>query len=184
MLRRDNPADIATARDFFKQAIAKDPTYGLAHAHLAFSLVMLGGYGWAPLDVLSQAQDLATKAIMLSRDQPTGHRVLSFTQMYMRDHAGAEHSLRRALELNPYDAESIDRWATCSRCAAGPSRHWHILTGLSGSIPFIRHGTTMTVRSHCIQSATTPVRWPPSQPTAVLPPWMRTILAACLCPAR
>jgi TolB-like protein len=178
MLRRDNPADTALARDFFKQAIAKDPTYGLAHAHLAFSLVMLGGYGWAPLDVLSQAQDLATKAIMLSRDQPTGHRVLSFTQMYMRDHAGAQHSLRRAIDLNPYDAESIQQMGYLLTLRGRPVE---ALAYFERAVrldpihpPWYSHDRSLALYSIGDYAGAVAT----IQPTPVLPPWMRTILAA------
>jgi TolB-like protein len=178
MLRRDNPDDTATARDFFKQAIAKDPAYGLAHAHLAFSLVMLGGYGWAPLDVLSQAQDLATRAIMLARDQPTGHRVLSFTQMYMRDHAGAEHSLRRALGLNPYDAESTQQMGYLLTLRGRPVE---ALEYFDRAVrldpihpPWYSQDRSLALYSIGDYAGAVAV----IQPTPVLPPWTRTILAA------
>lgn len=178
MMRRDDPADTATARDYFKQAIAKDPAYGLAHAQLAFSLVMLGGYGWAPLDVLSQAQDHATRAIMLSRDQPAGHRVLSFTQMYLRDHAGAEHSLRRALELNPYDAESTQQMGYLLTLRGKP------LDALDYFDRAVRldpihppwYSQDRALALYSIGNYAESVA--AIQPTPLLPPWTRTILAA------
>ncbi len=178
MLRRDNPADTATARDFFKQAIAKDPAYGLAHAHLAFSLVMLGGYGWAPLDVLSQAQDLATRAIMLSRDQPAGHRVLSFTQMYLRDHAGAEHSLRRAIGLNPYDAESTQQMGYLLTLRGRPVEaleYFDRAVRLDPIYPpWYNQDRSLALYSIGDYAGAVAV----IQPTSALPPWTRTILAA------
>jgi TolB-like protein/Tfp pilus assembly protein PilF len=179
MLRRNEPDDIAAARDLFEKAIAKDPTYGLAHAHLAFAHVMLGGYGWASLEVLTQAQALATKAIMLSRDQPTGHRVLSFIQMYMRDYAGAEHSLRRAVELNPYDAESVDQMGYLLTLRGKPVE---ALAWLDRAVrldpihpPWYNYDRSLALYSVGDYLAAAAA----IEPSPALPPWMRTRLAAC-----
>ena len=180
MLRRNDPDDIEVAREFFERAIAKDPSYGLAHAHLAFAHVMLGGYGWAPLEVLTKAQGLATRAIMLARDQPTGHRVLSFIQMYLRDYAGAEHSLRRAIELNPYDAESVDQMGYLLTLRGRPVE---ALAWLDRAVrldpihpPWYNYDRSLALYSigdyHGAAAAI--------EPGPALPPWMRTRLAACL----
>jgi tetratricopeptide (TPR) repeat protein len=179
MLRRNEPDDIAAARELFERAIAKDPSYGLAHAHLAFAHVMLGGYGWAPPEILAQAQALATKAIMLSRDQPAGHRVLSFIQMYMRDYAGAEHSLRRAAELNPYDAESVDQMGYLLTLRGRPVE---ALAWLDRAVrldpihpPWYNYDRSLALYSvGDYLAAAAAIEQTPS-----LPPWIRTRLAAC-----
>ncbi len=179
MLRRNEPDDIAAARELFERAIAKDPSYGLAHAHLAFAHVMLGGYGWSPLDVLARAQALATRAIMLSRDQPVGHRVLSFIQMYMRDYAGAEHSLRRAIELNPYDAESVDQMGYLLTLRGRPveALAWLDRAARLDPIhpPWYNYDRSLALYSlgDYLAAATA------IEPGPTLPPWMRTRLAAC-----
>jgi tetratricopeptide (TPR) repeat protein len=179
MLRRNEPDDIAAARELFERAIAKDPSYGLAHAHLAFSRVMLGGYGWAPVEILTKAQTLATKAIMLSRDQPTGHRVLSFIQMYMRDYAGAEHSLRRAVELNPYDAESVDQMGYLLTLRGRPVE---ALAWLDRAVrldpihpPWYNYDRSLALYSVGDYLAAAAA----IEPSPALSPWMQTRLAAC-----
>jgi TolB-like protein/Tfp pilus assembly protein PilF len=179
MLRRNESNDIAAARELFELAIAKDASYGLAHAHLAFAHVMLGGYGWAPLEVLTMAQGLATRAIMLARDQPTGHRVLSFIQMYLRDYAGAEHSLRRAIDLNPYDAESVDQMGYLLTLRGRPVE---ALAWLDRAMrldpihpPWYNYDRSLALYSMGDYSAAAAA----IEPSPALSPWMQTRLAAC-----
>jgi TolB-like protein len=179
MLRRNHPDDIAAARELFERAIAKDPAYGLAHAQLAFSMVMIGGYGWAPVEVLTQAQAHATRAIMLARDQPAGHRVLSFIQMYLRDFAGAEHSLKRAIELNPYDAESVDQMGYLLTLRGRPTEAlawFDRAVRLDPLHPpwynFDRSLALYALGDYVAAAAAI-------EPSPSLPPWMRTRLAAC-----
>ena len=179
MLRRNTPGDISTARDLFERAIAKDPSYGLAHAQLAFSKVMIGGYGWAPPEILKQVQTLATRAIMLARDQPAGHRVLSFVQMYLRDYSGAEHSLRRAIELNPYDAESVDQMGYLLTLRGRPAEalHWFDRAVKLDPLhpPWYGYDRSLALYSlgDYLGAAAA------IEPGPSLPPWMRTRLAAC-----
>jgi Tfp pilus assembly protein PilF len=93
----------------FEAAIAKDPNYGLAYTYLALARSLDGEFGRASDAVLENARDLADKGLALSPDQPTGHRVQSLIRLYMRDHEAAEHHMRIALQLNPYDADSIEQ---------------------------------------------------------------------------
>lgn len=179
MLRRNNPDDIAAARELFERAIAKDPSYGLAHAQLTFSNVMIGGYGWAPIEVLTQAQALATKAIMLARDQPAGHRVLSFIQMYMRDFAGAEHSLKRVIELNPCDAESVDQMGYLLTLRGRPTEALAWLDRAVRLDPLHPPWYSFDRSLALYALGDYPAAAAAIEPSPTLPPWMRTRLAAC-----
>ncbi|BCG81143.1 winged helix-turn-helix domain-containing tetratricopeptide repeat protein [Mesorhizobium sp. 113-3-3] len=107
MLRDPAQTDQRSAEILFEAAIAKDPNYGLAYTYLALVRALDGEFGRARDAVLENARDLADKGLALSPDQPTGHRVQSLIRLYMRDHEAAEHHLRIALQLNPYDADSI-----------------------------------------------------------------------------
>jgi DNA-binding winged helix-turn-helix (wHTH) protein len=109
IMRRNDPAEYAKAGELLQAAVTRDPSNGLAIAHLAFSTVMQCGFGRAPIPDLTPALELAARAVTLSPDQPTAHRVLSFVQMYRREFAAAEFHMRKSLELNPYDAESLDQ---------------------------------------------------------------------------
>lgn len=109
IMRRNNPSEYDKAGELLQAAVARDPSNGLAVAHLAFSTVMQRGFGRAAILDLTPALELAARAVTLAPDQPTTHRVLSFVQMYRREFAAAEFHMRKSLELNPYDAESLDQ---------------------------------------------------------------------------
>jgi DNA-binding winged helix-turn-helix (wHTH) protein/tetratricopeptide (TPR) repeat protein len=108
-LRRNNPSEYAKAGELLQAAVARDPGNGLATAHLAFSLVMQRGFGRAAVSDLTPALELAARAVTLAPEQPTAHRVLSFVQMYRREFSAAEYHMRKSLDLNPYDADSLDQ---------------------------------------------------------------------------
>jgi DNA-binding winged helix-turn-helix (wHTH) protein/tetratricopeptide (TPR) repeat protein len=97
------------ARDHFLKAIELDPASGLAHAYLALADVIIGGYGDAPRDVLDQARDRSLHAIALSPDEARCHRILALTLLYRgRDeYDSVEEHFARALDLNPYDADTL-----------------------------------------------------------------------------
>jgi len=97
------------ARDHFLKAIELDPAFGLAHAYLALADVIIGGYGDAPRDVLDEARDRSLHAIALSPDEARCHRILALTLLYRgRDeYDSAEEHFARALDLNPYDADTL-----------------------------------------------------------------------------
>ncbi|AZO15412.1 transcriptional regulator [Mesorhizobium sp. M2A.F.Ca.ET.043.05.1.1] len=97
------------ARAHFLKAIELDPQSGLAHAYLALAEVIIGGYNDAPRAVLDQARDRALHAIALSPDEARCHRMLALTLLYRgRDEYDAvEKHFARALDLNPYDADTL-----------------------------------------------------------------------------
>lgn len=109
MLRDPAQTDQRGAEALFEAAVAKDPNYGLAYTYLGLVRALDGEFGRASDAVLENARDLADKGLALSPDQPTGHRVQSLIRLYMRDHEAAEHHMRIALQLNPYDADSIEQ---------------------------------------------------------------------------
>ncbi|RTL93713.1 MAG: transcriptional regulator [Hyphomicrobiales bacterium] len=97
------------ARAHFLKAIERDPGNGLAHAYLALADVIIGGYTGAPRAVLDQARDRALHAIALSPDEARCHRILALTLLYRgsEDYDAAEKHFARALDLNPYDADTL-----------------------------------------------------------------------------
>ncbi|MGX5843851.1 winged helix-turn-helix domain-containing tetratricopeptide repeat protein [Mesorhizobium sp. ArgA1] len=109
MLRDPAQTDQRSAEALFEAAITKDPNYGLAYTYLGLVRALDGEFGRASDAVLSNARDLSEKGLALSPDQPTGHRVQSLIRLYMREHEAAEHHMRIALQLNPYDADCIEQ---------------------------------------------------------------------------
>jgi TolB-like protein/Flp pilus assembly protein TadD len=106
-LRGYHAEDNETARLLFEAAIAKDPDCGLAYAYLALTQVIINGFSLAPSGALAEAQNLAAKGINLAPEEARCHRILALVRLYLRQHEPAEHHLRRALELNPYDADTL-----------------------------------------------------------------------------
>ncbi|MDX8516407.1 winged helix-turn-helix domain-containing tetratricopeptide repeat protein [Mesorhizobium captivum] len=97
------------AREHFLKAIELDPRSGLANAYLALADVIIGGYADAPRTVLDGARDRALHAIALSPDEARCHRMLALILLYRgRDeYDAAEKHFARALDLNPYDADTL-----------------------------------------------------------------------------
>ncbi|WP_050579574.1 winged helix-turn-helix domain-containing tetratricopeptide repeat protein [Rhizobium leguminosarum] len=95
------------AREHLLKAIVLDPASGLAVAYLALADTIIGGYGLATPEVLDRARDRALEAISLSPDEARAHRILAVILLYRRDFAASEYHFHRALDLNPYDADTI-----------------------------------------------------------------------------
>jgi len=93
------------ARDFFKSATEKDPSFADAFAGLADSYLMLGQVGeLEPQEAHSEAKAAAQKAIRLDANLAQGHasfgRVLAAYEWNWKE---AETELQRAIQLNPND---------------------------------------------------------------------------------
>ncbi|GLS35542.1 hypothetical protein GCM10010869_11300 [Mesorhizobium tianshanense] len=95
------------ARDHLLQALERDPDSGLAHAYLALADTIIGGYGSAPRSVLDRARDRALHATALSPDEARCHRILALILLYRGDLNAAAQHFARALDLNPFDADTL-----------------------------------------------------------------------------
>lgn len=97
----------------FKQAIHEDPSYALAYAGLADCYALLGAaeYGaQPPREALPKARAAAERAIEIDDRLAEAHASLGLVQrIFDWDRAGAERSLRRAIELAPSYA-SAHQW--------------------------------------------------------------------------
>jgi TolB-like protein/DNA-binding winged helix-turn-helix (wHTH) protein/tetratricopeptide (TPR) repeat protein len=102
--------DLQTAIGDFKRAIEKDPDYALAYAGLADAYIALGnedGAGHYPKETLPEAKAAATKASELDPYLGEAHFSRAQTiELYDWNWSEAEKEYRRALELNPNDADA------------------------------------------------------------------------------
>jgi serine/threonine protein kinase/Tfp pilus assembly protein PilF len=96
--------DLGKARNYFQQAIQKDPSYGPAYSGLADTYFYLG-YAWGhlpPREAMPLAKAAALKALELDQNLAEGHVSLGTVKFtYDWDFAGAEEEYKRAISLNP-----------------------------------------------------------------------------------
>jgi tetratricopeptide (TPR) repeat protein len=106
-----SPDSLNRALDLFTQAIVHDPAYAQAYAGLADTYDLLREYSTMPdRDAFPRAIAAARKAVELDDSLAEAHRALAFAERYGSwDFADAEKQFRRAIELDPNDAQAR-RW--------------------------------------------------------------------------
>lgn len=94
--------DLKKGVAYFRQAVAADPNYAMAHAGIADCLVLLGLFGAAdPREIMPQAKASALRSIQLDE---TGEAHASLGQIelvYDWDWTAAGADFRRAIRLSP-----------------------------------------------------------------------------------
>jgi len=92
-----------TGINFFKQAIDKDPRYGLAYAGLSDAYALLADYNvLAAKEVMPSAKTAAMKALEIDDTISEAHASLGWAKLTLDwDWAGAEKEFQRSIELNP-----------------------------------------------------------------------------------
>jgi len=90
-------------REYFQQAIEKDPTYALAYSGLADSYSLLAEYAYvAPKESYPRAREAAQKALEIDDTLAEAHASLAWVKtIYDWDRSGGEKEFQRAIELNP-----------------------------------------------------------------------------------
>ena len=89
-------------------AIAIDPSYALPYVTLAASYVVETFNGWTddPVGSLERAREAARKAVSLDSTADFGHQMLGSAELWLRNHDRAMVEMRRAVELNPNNADA------------------------------------------------------------------------------
>lgn len=93
------------AREHFCAAIARDPDFALAHAYLGLTVLTIGRYDLSPPEVLDAGLRHALRGVEMAPDEARCHSMLALARLWRREFAAAEIAMRRALELNPSDAD-------------------------------------------------------------------------------
>ena len=89
-------------RDFFQQAVDKDPNYALAHAGLADAYNRLGGFdALSSKEAFPKAKEAAAKALKLDESLAEAHTALAVSFVYDWDFSTAAREFQRAIEINP-----------------------------------------------------------------------------------
>ncbi|MCG6954777.1 MAG: protein kinase [Gemmatimonadetes bacterium] len=107
---------------FFEHAVARDPDFGMAHAGLAQTYVELGESGiLAASAAFPRAKQAVAEALRSDPGLGDAHRALAYlSAIWDYDWERAEREFRRALELNPSDADAYDLYA---RMCSAQGRH-------------------------------------------------------------
>ena len=96
---------LKTAKDYFDQAIAKDPNYAQAYSGLADTYALLGDWQYgvmSPKEALPKAKDAAARAIELDDTVGEAHTSLAFClDGFDWDFQSAEKEFQRGIELSP-----------------------------------------------------------------------------------
>jgi TolB-like protein/Tfp pilus assembly protein PilF len=92
---------------FFEKALECDQNYALAHSYLAFARIALHGYGAAQAEVKQASKAMGQRGVDLDPQEAGCHRMLGRVLAYLRELDDAEYHRRRAVELNPNDADGI-----------------------------------------------------------------------------
>ena len=97
------------ARDNFLRAIELDPSYARAYSGLADTYALLGSYDILPIsESHTLARDAAQKALELDDSLAEAHRALAaIIADHYWDWAEADRHYKRALELDPNDANTL-----------------------------------------------------------------------------
>jgi serine/threonine protein kinase/Tfp pilus assembly protein PilF len=104
-------ADLKTAADYFKQAIAKDPSYALAYAGLADAYHELASTN-PPREMMPLGKAAVLKALQIDDSVADAHAALGWIKWkYDWDFPGAEREFRRAIELDREGAEGSSMYA-------------------------------------------------------------------------
>jgi TolB-like protein/Tfp pilus assembly protein PilF len=99
--------DLEKSIDYLNQAIKLDPNYSPSYAKMAESYYFLGFFNLqAPNVAMPRMKDAAENAIAKDETLAAGHGALALVKLhYDWDFSGAEKEFKRALELNPSDAD-------------------------------------------------------------------------------
>jgi TolB-like protein/DNA-binding winged helix-turn-helix (wHTH) protein len=96
--------DLLKAKEYFEQAVAKDPGYAPTYSGLSDTYFYLG-YAWGhmlPTEAMPLAKAAALKALELDQNLGEAHSSLATVKFtYDWDFPGAEQEFKRAIALNP-----------------------------------------------------------------------------------
>jgi TolB-like protein/Tfp pilus assembly protein PilF len=111
------PESLAKSKEFFDQAIEKDPNYALAYVGLGEYYSVLPEYTYTPAkDSLPKSTAAAQHALSIDETLAEAHAVLGAAYTRDWDWTAAEREFERALELNPNDARAHVLYAIYFEC--------------------------------------------------------------------
>jgi TolB-like protein/Flp pilus assembly protein TadD len=102
-----DPASFRRALAFYEQAVAIDPGFAQAWAHLARATAALYGYGVPDPALADRARKAAERAVAMAPNQPEGHLALGdYERLIADDPERARQHYREAQRLAPGNADA------------------------------------------------------------------------------
>jgi TolB-like protein len=103
------PTSNEMAQQYFERAVEHAPQYARGYAGLSRALNLSWRYNWPkdPKQNLARAHELAVQAVETDPNDARGHAELGFVQLYRREHDRSLACYRKALVLNPNDANIL-----------------------------------------------------------------------------
>ena len=147
---RYTPEACDRAIEYFDRAIERDPAFALAWANLAMAYTDLAEIGAvAPDGAYRRATEAAETALRLDPDLSAAHVTMGYLKTVREfDWPGAEQSFRRALELNPSNADDYNLYG---RFYAGLERY-------DESLAMLQRAQELDPLAHRVDVATTLLR--------------------------
>jgi tetratricopeptide (TPR) repeat protein len=104
--------DMLRAIEYFRQAIKLDPKFSLAYARISETYGSMPAYPYlSPKEAFPQAKAAAQKALEIDPALPEAHTFLAYSLViYDWNWAEAEHSFKRAIELDPNNSAAHFRY--------------------------------------------------------------------------
>lgn len=99
----ENKVNFLKAKDYFEQAVEKDPNYSSAYAGLADTYMLLSLFTLMPRDEAEQrAKNAARRALELDENSSKAHTSMGLVlEVFDWDWVGAEQEFKHAIDLNP-----------------------------------------------------------------------------------
>jgi TolB-like protein/Flp pilus assembly protein TadD len=97
------------AIEYFNQAIARDSSYADAYAALAdayLTAYQLAIFPWEPSAFYARIKPAAERAVALDDNSADAHAAMAIALWWNKDWPGTEREIRRALQLNPGQANT------------------------------------------------------------------------------
>ena len=112
-LNRPTPESLQRGLSYARQAIEADPGYAEAYASMSHAYGWLGTFDVIPpAEAFPKAKAAAQKALEIDDSLAEAHAALGAVRLfYQWDWSGAEHSCKRAIELNPNYAWGHTIWS-------------------------------------------------------------------------